>query len=198
MSSIGAIVYDCDGMLVHEERFSRRLEAFHNIPMDRTLSFFKNEFQECLIGKADLRTELEKSKAEWGWAGSVDELLEFWVAPEHNRIDERFHSVLDEQRARGIRVYLATNNEKYRSDNLIQARGLGAWFDGTFTSSALGAKKPDPEFYASVMRTIALEPSQVLFWDDDQGHIDAARALGLQAELYSDFEKFEERMKALL
>lgn len=197
MKTIRAIVYDCDGMLVHEERFSHRLEALYDISTDRTQDFFKNSFQLCLVGKADLREELSKLLDIWGWKGSVDELLSFWLSPEHNTVDERFRTIVAEQRARGLKAYMATNNEKYRSKNLIEDTKLGEWFDGTFSSSSLGVKKPDSEFYNLIADAITVSKDEVIFWDDDAGHVEAAKAEGYIAELYSDLDSFKARMRAL-
>ncbi len=54
------LIFDADGMIVHGERFSGRLAHDYGISTDTTSHFFRNEFQLCLVGKADLKQELQK------------------------------------------------------------------------------------------------------------------------------------------
>lgn len=188
--SVRAVICDADGMIVRGERFSERLARDFGILTDTTQPFFLNEFQACLIGDADLKSELEKQRGVWGWTKSIDELLAYWFADEHNRIDERFAPVISRLRARGIKVYLATNNEKHRTDDLVERRGLGQWFDAIFSSGYMGAKKPEAAFFEQAIAQIGVDKESLQFWDDDRENIDGASANGVPACLYTDFNEF--------
>ena len=60
-NTIKAVIFDTDGMIIRSEKyFSQRFSDEFNIPMEKILPFFKNEFQLCLVGKADIKTELNK------------------------------------------------------------------------------------------------------------------------------------------
>ena len=48
-----------DGMIVHGTRFSHRLAKKYNISTETTAPFFEGVFQDCVIGKADLKEELK-------------------------------------------------------------------------------------------------------------------------------------------
>jgi len=37
---------------------------------------FKNEFQPCLVGEADLKEQINPYLEKWGWKKSVDDFLE--------------------------------------------------------------------------------------------------------------------------
>jgi putative hydrolase of the HAD superfamily len=186
-----AIIFDADGMIIHGERFSKRLEVEYGISTDITGSFFKGAFQLCLIGKADLKEELLKVIDAWGWKDEVDALINFWFDPNHSQIDARFEPVITELRTKGIKSYLATNNEKYRTDNLINDRKLGEWFDGVFSSAYVGAKKPETAFFEQVLKAIGMPKEEIVFWDDDEESIAGARAFGFQTHLYIDFDQFK-------
>ncbi len=193
-----AIILDADGMIVESERFSERLAEKLHIPLDRITPFFKTRFPLCVIGQADLKDELKKVIPIWGWEGSSDELLEFWFQEKHNRIDQRFKILIEKIREADIKVYLATNNEKYRTGDLINRRGLGQWFDGVFSSAFVGAKKPESEFFQSIFDAIDQKIEDTMFWDDDEGNVAGAEAFGLFAERYTGFDDFERKMKLLL
>ncbi|MDE2188757.1 MAG: HAD hydrolase-like protein, partial [Patescibacteria group bacterium] len=177
-TKIKAFILDMDGMIVHGERFSKRLANTFGISLEITSPFFKGPFQECLVGNADLKFELQKILPEWGWKGTVDELIAFWFSPEATLIHSGFELVASALRARGIHCYLATNNEQYRTSHLMKERGLSEWFDGVFSSANLGCKKPEPAFFEMVLAQIPFTKDEIMFWDDDQENVDGARTAG--------------------
>ena len=194
-----AIIFDLDGMIVHGERFSKRLATTFDISTDVTNHFFKEPFQLCLIGKADLKEELTKCIPAWNWQRSVDDLLDVWFSPEHNTIHGEFESALSLLHSKGVTCCLATNNEKYRTENLIVERKIGKWFDKVFSSAYLGVKKPDHSFFEEVMKKLVpFKKEEVIFWDDDDENIKGANNFGLQTEFYTDFVDFSDKIKHLL
>ena len=195
---IKGIIFDADGMIVHGERFSDRLTREYGIGTEKTGQFFKNEFQLCLVGKADLKQELARYVDEWDWKGNVDKLLDYWFSEEYNKIDERFTPIIQSLRAKGIKTYLATNNEKYRTENLVKDRGLGDWFDVVFSSAYIGSKKPSEEFFQNILDNTGLNKDEMVFWDDDTENTEGALAFGLPVEVYTDFEDFKGKMDLTL
>ncbi|KND50429.1 MAG: hypothetical protein AB202_02125 [Parcubacteria bacterium C7867-007] len=65
---IKAVIFDSDGMLSHGPRFSDTYAREQNIPIEEMIPFFTGPFKDCLIGKADLKDELEKGDwlQKWG------------------------------------------------------------------------------------------------------------------------------------
>lgn len=190
-----ALIFDADGMIVHGDRFSSRLAREYGIPLEITAPFFKNVFPACLIGKADLRKELSKYIGQWGWNKSIDDLFRVWFDEAHNRIDMGLIPIIEESRGKGVKCYLATNNEKYRTENLVRDRGLGEWFDGVFSSADIGSKKPEQAFFEGIFRRIPENKEDVIFWDDDLENIEGAKAYGLTAEIYTDIDSFKKRIE---
>ncbi len=69
-------------------------------------------------------------------------------------------------------------------------------FDGIFASAHLGHKKPDLEFFIQVMTKLPnIQKDELLFWDDTQINVDAANVFGINAELYSSFPDFQQKMQ---
>ncbi len=54
-------------------------------------------------------------------------------------------------------------------------------FDTIFVSSDLGYRKPDPEAFNLVTRTMGFDPRTVLFFDDSPDNVEGARSVGMQA-----------------
>jgi|TARA_Y100000310_G_scaffold170442_2_gene170623 putative hydrolase of the HAD superfamily len=195
---VKTVIFDADGMIVNGERFSSRLEREYGISTDTTDSFFKNEFQLCLVGKADLKQELLKNLDQWGWNKGVDELLDYWFSEEQNRIDNRFSAVIRKLREKHIKTYLATNNEKYRTRNLLEDRRLGEWFDDIFSSAYVGSMKPNASFFQHILDKTGAKIEETVFWDDDIKNTDGAASFGLSVEVYKNFEQFKKAAENLM
>lgn len=195
---IKAIIFDSDGMTNCAEKFSVRFSRDFDIPYDRILPFFLNEFKGCLIGKSDLKEVIKPYLEKWGWRGTVDDLLDYWFAGEVN-VDTRVMDAIGKLKQRGIKCYLATNQEKYRTDFMIEQMNYKTIFDGIFSSAEIGRKKPQTEFFQAVLEKIGNPPKdEVMFWDDDQENVDGAKDFGFQSCLYANFDEFKKTISHLL
>ena len=67
-----------------------------------------------------------------------------------------------------------------------------------FTSFALGLCKPDPAIYRAVAEALEAPAASLLFLDDGQENVDAARAEGWQAETIDPFGDVAAQVSALL
>lgn len=64
----------------------------------------------------------------------------------------------------------------------------GAWlarFDALVYSCDIGVAKPDPRAYAICAERLGVKPADVLFFDDAERNVHAARAAGMRAELFT-------------
>jgi putative hydrolase of the HAD superfamily len=192
------ILCDADGVLVKAGvfMFSEQLSRDHGISIEKMLPFFKGAFALCSVGKADLKEELAKVAGDWGWTGTVDELVEYWLT-KGTQFDDDVLDYIRELKGQGTRCYIATDNERYRGEFLTQKLGHGQPFDEIFYSAKIGTKKHDPDFFQYVHDALGGEAtvpkSRIVFVDDDQKNVETARAFGFDAHLYttlSDLKDF--------
>lgn len=195
---IKMIIFDVDGVINNAERFSIYLERDFGIDSSITNKFFYNDFQQCLIGKADLKVSIEPYLKEWGWKKSVDELLDYWFKVEHS-INEDLMKYIQRLRKQRMVCIIATNQEKYRTEYIWRKMGFSNSFDKIYSSAHLGYTKASIEFYKKVLRDfISIDKDEVLFWDDDIRNIEEAKKFGIKAELYTNDEDFKKKMKKYL
>lgn len=188
------ILFDVDGVLVHAEMFSLNVVREYGIPQEKMKEFYKGIFQGTLVGKGDLKEVIEPYLKEWGWPKTVDDYLNEWFEYEHI-LDEEIIAYVQKLRAKGISCYVATNQEKYRAQYMLEKMGFGESFDKLFASAHLGIGKPDIEFFEKVIKEIGAKKEEVLFWDDTPENVEGAKKAGINGEFYESFGKFKDIMK---
>jgi epoxide hydrolase-like predicted phosphatase len=93
---------------------------------------------------------------------------------------ERVRSLRHEGYITGI----ITNNVKEFGDGWRGLIPVDELFDFVVDSSSVGIRKPDPRIFQLALERLGdISAGQVLFLDDYQANVDAARDLGLQAIL---------------
>jgi putative hydrolase of the HAD superfamily len=83
------------------------------------------------------------------------------------------------------------------------SRWLADWemlhlFDAVVCSGDEGVVKPDPAIFELTLRRLDVAPEEAVFVDDYPGHVEVARALGLQAIHFTTAERLAERLDDLL
>ena len=193
------ILFDVDGVIIQREMyFTERFVKDFGVPFEKILPFFQNEFRLCVTGKADLKQELQKYLPLWNWNKPVEDLLNYWFSFE-SKTDPKILQDVKHLRASGIQCYLSANNEKYRVEYLRDVVGLGNFFDGIFSSAALGFSKSENPFWAAAHKALgAPAPTEVLVWDDDEEIVETAKKFGFNAELYKTFDAYKAKMNTIL
>lgn len=195
---IKVIIFDADGVLINAEYAAVHLEREFGITQVQTNEFFKGVFYDCIVGKKDLKVELEPYLKKWGWKKSLNDFLDYWHTKEHV-IDQPLIDYIQELREKGFLCCLATNQNRYRFAYMLKEMGFGEAFDRVYASDFLGHRKPDREFYAKILEDLeGIEKEEVLFWDDRLENVEAARQFGIQSELYTSFDEFENKMLKLV
>ena len=181
---IRAVLFDADGVLQHGSagdlppRLERAL-GFVPDPLEPFIRDVLDAERPALAGQADLITLLESVVSKWGAPGKARALAETWwhcIDP-----DAHVFSLIDQLRRQGLPCVLATNQQRYRADYMRTTLGYDAHFERSFYSWELGCVKPEPRYFEKMVASLALPPEQLLFIDDLEPNVLAARGVGLQA-----------------
>jgi len=104
-------------------------------------------------------------------------------------VDPEVLAFVREVRAAGRPVGLATNaTDRLRGD--LTALGLDGDFDAVVSSWELKVHKPAPAFYTRAAAALNLDPHWILFIDDDDRAVRAARVAGMPAYRWSERRDF--------
>lgn len=176
-------LFDADGVILKDEGLftDKAKEAGLISSTEKTQPFFQGVFRQCLLGKADLKEELAKVIGEWGWQGTVDELIDFWFSVGDD-LDSKMAQFIQDVKQKGVSVYMTSDQEKYRGQYLRQK--FGHLFQDFFFSGEVGLNKKEPGFFEYVYDKIKDEvssKSEIVFIDDLLHNIENARAFGIDA-----------------
>lgn len=194
MNKIKAIIFDADGVVIESQKmFSVRYQEKYNISNDKMLAFFDTIFQDCLVGRADLKEAIKPYLKDWKWDGSIDELLKFWFRAE-DKPNLKMIYFIEKLREKGIKCYLMTNQEKYRTEYMKVDMNFDNIFNKIYSSAYIGYAKPDLKYYEAVYneinKEIKVNKDEIIFFDDGKKEVEGAINFGIKAYLYEDFDKF--------
>lgn len=188
---------DVDGVLVHGRPADGR-PVFSELKSDLGLSyerlraeFFNRHWDAIVTGREPLLPRLEAVLGEIAPAIGAEQLIEYWMRNDSRMLPGDI-AVLDEARAAGLKVYLATNQEHVRAAYLMTKMGLSAHVDGIAYSAALGARKPDEAFYRLSAEQVGSAPEEIGFVDDVADNVAAARRAGWLAAQFTGAETLRE------
>jgi putative hydrolase of the HAD superfamily len=185
---IKAVIFDIDGVVVYPWGFRNLLAREYNITPAMTAGFFTGPFIDCVEGRVDVVDALPPYLAEWGWPGDVASFIDRWHTAEHT-LNHEVVAIVRALRERGLPCFAASVQERRRAGYLAREMGFATLFDGLFFSCDLGARKPQPAFYAAVTSRLAHRPGELLFFDDMPAFVDAAREAGWTAELFTSVDQ---------
>jgi putative hydrolase of the HAD superfamily len=90
--------------------------------------------------------------------------------------------VLEGLRARGLRLGVLSNTLP-SIDRTLAFLGLNDLIDAAVATCTVGIHKPEPGAYHAAAQALGVPAGTVLFIDDKQENVDAARAVGMHAAL---------------
>lgn len=182
--SIRAVLFDADGVLQHGNGgdLTRRIQrafGFVPDPLDPFIDDVLDAERPALAGRGELVARLEPVVRKWGAPGKERALAAAWwhcIEP-----DAGVFSLIAELRREGLLCALATNQQRFRADYMRGPLGYDARFDRSFYSCEMGSVKPEPRYFETIVAQLSLPAEELLFIDDLEPNVMAARGVGLQA-----------------
>lgn len=95
-------------------------------------------------------------------------------------------------------LYFLSNMSEPFSRMLEQRYDFLSWFDGGIFSGDVQSVKPEPAIYQLLQTRYALHPASILFIDDMQYNVEAAKALGWNATQFISAAQLQRELAPLL
>lgn len=83
--------------------------------------------------------------------------------------------------SRGVRRGTLSNSNPLHWTRIMDEMGLGTFFDTHFASHVTGRTKPDLDAFEHALESLDCSPGAIVFIDDNQLNVDAARRVGIHA-----------------
>jgi putative hydrolase of the HAD superfamily len=182
---LGAILFDADGVIqrfgVDYRAICMGLLGTRAGEVDRFLTEIFETERPALTGARSFGSALSALLPRWNLAHRIDDVLGIWTAIE---TDPAMLEAIAALRTAGIACCLATNQNDHRRAYMSRGLGYAELFSREFYSCELGFAKPDPRYFRALVAALGLPPGRLLFIDDHEANVAAARDVGLQAALF--------------
>ncbi|MEM7688640.1 MAG: HAD family phosphatase [Pseudomonadota bacterium] len=106
-------------------------------------------------------------------------------------------AMMDELKTSGYRLFAITDNVHEIVAQLKRDYDFFDQFEVAAVSAELGVLKPDPRIYQWLLDTAKFEATECVFLDDVQRNVDGAKAVGMEACLFTTAAKAREDLRAL-
>lgn len=116
---------------------------------------------------------------------SAIEELNLWDARMWTTVDPAMLAWHEKLKRAGLLTAILSNMGDSVLENIEREFGWLSSFDALVWSYQLGIAKPDPSIYKHAMKQLGAVAGETLFIDDKPVNVEAARALGMQALVYS-------------
>ena len=190
--TIKAVLFDADGVV------QQQTLTLHSVLTDvlgaprRSVDEMYRDIWDAeglaLTGHADYAEALSAVLEKWGMPGRLQDLID---ASMSIRVDHEIVGIIQRLRKAGALCCLASNQMTYRARYMSEKLGYAGIFDREFYSCHIGYKKPDPAYFTAILGELCLQPTQVLFIDDVEANVDAARRLGIVSSLFQPGPRVE-------
>lgn len=186
-----AVIFDLDGVIVSTDEYHflgwQRLAQELGVPFDRSV----NHRQRGVSRMESLEVLLEKSPRQYSPAektalaerknGYYKELLAR-ITPRD--ILPGAKELLAALKQAGIKVAIGSSSKN--SPGILQAIGLGGYFDAEADGNHISRSKPDPEVFLVAARKLGLAPADCWVVEDAKAGVEAALAAGMRVLAVGD------------
>ena len=175
---IRALVFDFDGLIIDTE--TPLIDAWATLHEQAGLAYSRADAHR-LVGRVEVDFD------PWTAFGPAADRPA--LDAEHRRLSRELTArqpvrpgvlaCLQEGRARGLKLGVASNSSHRHVDGHLARLGLAALFDLTCCREDIVAGKPAPDLYLAIIRRFGTAPAEAIAFEDSTAGTVAARCAGL-------------------
>lgn len=190
---IKAVIFDMDGVLIEAK-------DWHYEALNRALKLFGYEISrfDHLVTYDGLptRRKLEMLSMERGLPTELHEFVNemkqlYTMEMVHTQCKPRFEHeyALSTLKSQNYKLGLASNSIRSTIEIMMQKACLDSYFDILLSAEDVAYPKPDPEIYIKAIRSLELDPQEVLIVEDNVNGVKAAKASGAHVLVVRNVEE---------
>lgn len=200
---IKTVIFDIGNVLVHfrwRELYAElgyTGEKFERIADATVRNPWWEEFDKGLMTTEEVIDRFAERAPEY--RTEISEIYEPKNLGELVRLYDYAIPWIQELKAEGYRVYILSNWSKPAYDaNLDTNLRFLSEVDGALMSFQEGIIKPDRKIYELICSRYDIDPKEAVFLDDNAANIEGARAFGLNAIHFKNYEQAKRELDAML
>lgn len=187
---IKAVIFDCFGVLVTENWLPFKKKYFQNDPqLFQEATELGRQLNAGIISYDDFIKGVAR-RAQVSEAETLQEI-------DGNVANEELFEYIAQTLKPKFRIGLLSNIGDNWLSEMFTEQQL-ALFDEITLSYKVGILKPDLRAYTLIADQLNVKPGECVFVDDKERHCAGARAAGMQAILYADFDQMKSELEELL
>ncbi|MBX4197849.1 HAD-IA family hydrolase [Candidatus Parcubacteria bacterium] len=188
---IKAIIFDLNGIFIQSPKLSERFEKDFNVPIPEFLPKLSEIMDKVRQPNAGGSFQYWKPALEkWNITLSEQEFWDYWFKAE--TVSEKMVEFAKELRAKGIKVFILSNNFKERAEYYGHYPWIYEAVDKVYFSWQSGFVKPDPQAWLQILSENSLKPEEFLYFDDQEKNLKAAQSIGIKSFMFTTEKSLQE------
>jgi HAD superfamily hydrolase (TIGR01509 family) len=183
MTTLGAIVFDFDGLIVDTEGagFISWLEVYERFGAELNLNDWSHA--TGYIGGFDPAVHLERLLGRrLDWSQLIPEReARNWALTLQARTLPGIEPLFQAARERGLRIGVASNSGNGWVEDGLKRLGLRTLVDAVVTREMVLNPKPAPDVYLKTAQALGIEPNRAVALEDSEPGCRAAKQAGMKA-----------------
>jgi 2-haloacid dehalogenase len=199
MRGIKAVIFDLGGVLidwnpkyVYENYFDseEKMKFF----FEKVCTSEWNEEQDGGRMIQEATDQLIQKFPEWEQA--IRDYYGRWTEMLKGPMEDTVNIFRELKKNSNLKFYALTNWSAETFPYALEHYDFLHWFDGRVVSGEERMRKPFPEFYELLLKRFDLQPSDVIFIDDNLRNVKAAEDLGIKSIHFQSAEQLREELKS--
>jgi HAD superfamily hydrolase (TIGR01509 family) len=176
-----AVIFDMDGVIIDSQAAANR--ALVEAAAKHGVRLAVSELED-LVGASEqqfwqyVKERYRLPEAISYYAATYDENSEI-AGYDETLLSPGLNELMDELRAAGIPLALATSGSRRRMNAVIEIYGLAKWLDVALCREDVAREKPAPDLFLAAASALSVSPSTCLVVEDSAPGMAAARAAGM-------------------
>ena len=176
-----------------ELNIMQKITGLTNLQLD---TIFTKYWPKIKIGKEPLLNLWKEVSEKSNKLISPQKLMTTYL--EHTIINKEIFLIAKNLKESGYTIVILSNESKEKMKYQVNKFNLNTIFDKVYCSGNLGLAKPEKRIFEYLMKDQKVRPQDVIFIDNKEYNIEAAKSLGINSILFKSPKLLRKELSHLL